>query len=125
MSLIELQGDEADHVRKTYFSIDLPPNVPVLIHEIILANGSSAGFVATEDMKFVGGPHIFIWPACRIKQIMVEINQMFKEVYIPIMRDRGMKYLLTNCAKDDRGTTNFMEKAGFTIKHVVVAEYAL
>lgn len=125
MSLREITGAAARAVTDTYFNIKDMPGISVLVHEIICADGISVGYVASEDMKTVVGPHIYIAPAYHTRERMTEVGALFKTAYIPLMKERGVIALCTNCSQSDRGTTNFLEKCGFTLKKLVVAEYVL
>lgn len=124
MKLVPITGGAVPSLLNTFFN-NLSPDAPVFIHILVLTDGSHAGYVATEDYGLAGGPHLFVHPEHRNRTSLTEVSNIFKELYIPMMKARGAKYLVTNCDQNDRGTTNFLEKVGFAIKKVVLAEYAL
>lgn len=112
-------------MRKNYFKFECPPNIPVLIHEIVISSGAVVGYVATEDFNYVAAPHIFVYPEYRTREYLTEVTQIFKEIYCPTMKAEGKQWLVTNCDKEDKGTTNFLAKCGFALKNIMVAEYTL
>lgn len=125
MKLIQVR-DKAESlaIRQACFSFEVPGNIAVLLHEIRI-EGQTVGYVATEDYNTVGGPHIYIGEGFKNAAYMRKVNWIFKNVYCPLMKELGKRYLVTNCDDADTGTINFLKKAGFSTKNITVAEYIL
>lgn len=125
MKLIQItDAGTLSTIRSTYFTFETPSNTPILMHSINV-DGERVGFVATEDYGKIGGPHIFISEQFRNKEYMVKVNWLFQNVYCPLMKALGKEFLLTDCDQEDRGTVNFLTKAGFDIKNITIAELKL
>ena len=122
LELIPMPADKAAEVREKYFHIH--PKVNTYVHEG-RANGVLLGYVCTEDLGLVQGPHIYVFPEHHNRESLTAATEIFKGLYIPMLRDAGCIALSTNCDQADKGTTNFLQLVGFDIKHVVVAEMAL
>jgi len=122
LELIPLGTEQAAEIRDKHF--DIHPKVGSYVHEG-RSDGELLGYVLTEDLGLVQGPHIYVLPEHRNRKSLTLVTEIFKGLYIPMMRDAGCIALATNCDQADAGTTNFLELVGFDIKKVVVAEMAL
>ena len=116
-------------IRDTHFRFDCPEYVPVLMHIMFIEkDGSSdklAGYLATEDYKTVGTPHMHIMPDCRNAKDMKKCAWVIEHVYFKLMKALGKYVLATNCSQDDKGTINCLKIMGFSIKPIVIAERKL
>lgn len=122
LELIPLSQKEAAEVREKHFTIH--PKIYSYVHEI-RAEGEMYGYVCTEDLGLVQGPHIYVLPEHHNRKSLTTITEIFKGLYIPMMREAGCICLATNCAQDDTGTSNFLKMAGFELKDITVAEMTL
>ena len=122
LELIPVGPEKAAEIREKHFNIH--PKIASYVHEG-RADGELLGYVLTEDLGLLQGPHIYVLPEHHNRESLTLVTEIFKGLYIPMMRDAGCIALATNCDQADAGTTNFLELVGFTIKKVVVAEMAL
>jgi hypothetical protein len=122
MELIPLSPEQAAEIREKHF--DIHPKVNTYVHEG-RNNGETLGYVCTEDHGLVQAPHIYVLPEHHNRESLTIVTELFKGLYIPMMREAGCIALSTNCSQDDKGTTNFLTLVGFEIKKLTVAELAL
>jgi len=115
---------EITAIRQACFSFEVPSNISVLLHRIRI-DGMTVGYVATEDYNTVAAPHICVLEGYKNSAFLGRITWIFENVYCPLMRALGKEWLVTNCDDSDKGTINFLEKCGFDLKHLMVAQYKL
>jgi len=111
-------------IKQSCFELDVPPTIPILIHQIMI-DGQTVGYVATEDYDTAAGPHIFIAEGYKNPSYLKKVTWIFHNVYCPLMKELGKDILITNCDQCDFGTTNFLQKLGFQVKHLAIAEFKL
>jgi hypothetical protein len=125
MRLIQIEGKYAKSaIIQSFFVFQSVPGTTILMH-LIDVDGHRIGWVATEQIGAVGGPHIFIKERYRTPEFLEKAEWLFRHVYCKLMKALDMTYLVTNCDQEDDGTIRFMQRCGFKLKPIMVAEYTL
>jgi len=124
MRLLQIKDPAEIIAIRQCFTFKAPSNIKVIIHAFEV-NNQIIGYIATEDIGTVAGPHMYIIKKYHSSLYIKAAAWICKNVYFPLMRGLGKEFLVTNCDSEDTSTLRFLTEVGFDTRAVTVAEYTL